>query len=207
VRWRALQALGKLDCSSLEDKIVALLKDESGQVRAEAARILGKTGKKEFLSVLVPLLDDEGVEVKSQAIEALGEIKDVDEASLNKFISFLKDANDGIRMNAAMALGKCRYLPALPHLIGALKDAHHSVRGISAWSLGNLGDEKALEPLIEALGDDGEHVRIFAYQAIASFGSKAISVVNENIPTAEPDLKTFLEKLSEDILEGDMDQE
>jgi HEAT repeat protein len=102
-------------------------------------------------------------------------------------------------MHAAMALGKCRHLPALSHLTRALQDPSHNVRGLSAWSLGNLGDEEAIDPLIDALGDDGESVRIYAFQALSAFGQRALPALEEARTTKSASITPLVETLLEDL--------
>jgi HEAT repeat protein len=114
-------------------------------------------------------------------------------------VTLLQDSDSRIRMHAAMALGKCRYLPALSDLTQALQDANHNVRGLSAWSLGNLGDEEAIDPLIDALEDEGEFVRIYAYQALSAFGQKALAALRRASTRKGESIRPLVERLLEEI--------
>jgi len=203
VRWRAAQAIGKLDLPTPSEKILPLLRDSSAQVRAEAATILGRSGLKEHVRALSPLLEDPDLQVRYKTIEALGEIREVDGHTLDRIVAFLDDPQGSIRMHAALALGKCRHPAAAPALIRRLKDPLHTVRGPAAWSLGELREEIALQPLVQALQDEGEFVRIYVYQAISAFGKKAIPVLEKELAGAGS--RALIERLLDDILEGDVD--
>jgi len=200
VRWRVLQSMGKLGPSHLPDDFPALLKDESSLVRAEAAKVLGLTADKAHAHGLLQLFDDEDLQVRCRAIEAIGELGADDESFMSRVLLLLQDEDTGIRMQAALALGTCRYLPALPNLLVSLEDRSPNVRGFAAWAVGNLGHEQAIEPLVRALDDAGEHVRIYAYQAIASFGKKALLELEKALARCDGASKLLVESLIEDVL-------
>jgi HEAT repeat protein len=204
IRWRTLQSIGKLGAQGKAGEVLGLLKDESPLVRAEAAKVIGLSGETGHAPALSPLLEDQDLQVRCRTIEALGELGEPGKDLLERILTLLQEEDKGIRMHAAMALGKCRYVPALPQLTHhALQDPSHNVRGLSAWSLGNLGDERAIDPLIDALGDDGESVRIYAYQALSSFGNKALPALKSAQAAKGESIRPHVERLLEDLsLEG-----
>lgn len=202
VRWRGIQAIGKFDLRDPPARILPLLGDPSPQVRAEAVTVLGHWRRKEDVEVLSPLLEDPDPQVRYRTLEALGEIREVGEPLLDRIVSLLEDPNGSIRMHAVLALGKCRYRTAVPFLIRRLKDPLHTVRGPAAWSLGELRDDSALRALVELLHDEGEFVRIYVYQAIASFGKRALPVLKETLAAGSPGSGVLLERLLDEILEG-----
>lgn len=66
-------------------------------------------------------------------------------------IDMLKDKNEDVRVNVAIALGKIGDPRAVEPLIIVLKDEDEEVRGPAAIALGNIKDTRAVEPLIAAL--------------------------------------------------------
>ncbi|MEW6440767.1 MAG: HEAT repeat domain-containing protein [bacterium] len=203
VRWRAVQAIGKLDLASPPAALSGLLQDESAAVRAEALAALGRYGRAEYVDAFARLLDDPDLQVRYKAIEALGDIGTVPDLVLGRVLFFLEDANSSLRMHAALTLGKCRYRPAAPALVRRLADPQPTVRGPAAWALGRLRDDTALLPLIHSLQDEGEFVRIYVYQALVDFGKRAIPLLERAIPNADPGQRQLLERLIEEIREGE----
>lgn len=199
VRWRSVQALSRMELPRKPRGVCRLLKDEASRVRAAAATVLGRWGGEDAIPDLSSLLSDPDQEVRYRTIEALGEIRKLDHALLEQIASLLNDPDSNIRMHAALTLGKCRYRPAAGLLADRLSDPHHTVRGPAAWSLGEIGDESTLAALFEALADEGEYVRIYAYQAIAAFGRRALPVLEASLPEAPPSLRPILERLREDL--------
>ncbi len=199
VRWRSVQALSRMELPRKPRKVSLLLKDEAPRVRAAAATVLGRWGGEDEIPDLCSLLNDPDQEVRYRTIEALGEIRKLDRDLLERIASLLKDPDSNIRMHAALALGKCKYSPAAGLLAERLGDPHHTVRGPAAWSLGEIGDESTLAALFGALADEGEYVRIYAYQAIAAFGQRALPVLEASLQEAPPSLRPVLERLREDL--------
>ncbi|MBU1261928.1 HEAT repeat domain-containing protein [bacterium] len=70
---------------------------------------------------------------------------------VNELIQKLKDGNSGVRMNAALELGKIKDTRAVEPLIATLKDKDPVVRMNAAWALGYIEDTRAVEPLIATL--------------------------------------------------------
>lgn len=202
VRWRSVQALSRMELPRKPRGVSPLLKDKTPRVRAAAATVLGRWGDEAAIPDLFSLLNDPDQEVRYRTIEALGEIRKLDHNLLERITSLLEDPDSNIRMHAALVLGKCKYGPAAGLLTDRLKDPHHTVRGPAAWSLGEIGDESALAALFGALADEGEYVRIYAYQAIAAFGQRALHALDASLTNAPPSLRPILERLRED-LEGE----
>lgn len=68
-------------------------------------------------------------------------------STLETLLEKLSDDNEGIRWNAAEALGRLGDLRAVDPLIDTLWDDDARVRKKAAWALGLLGDPRALPPL------------------------------------------------------------
>src|SRR5438445_813816 len=89
-----------------------------------------------------------------------------DPAVVRALSAALRDEDQDIRQEAALALGILNGTEAVPALINTLKDPDASVRGAAATALGKIGtaeDGKALIPLIS---DESAQVRNRVMQAV-----------------------------------------
>ncbi len=209
VRWRALQSLGKIGGAGMGEEVLPCLEDESPTVRAEAARLIGTLRDPEYLHPLSRLLADENLQVRCNTIEAVGEIGSAGEDLLETITRLLEHEESGIRIQATVTLGKCRFQPAFSSLLKNLQDPHQAVRGLSAWALGRLGNQEAVEALITALGDSGESVRIYAYQALLAFGNRALPALERAAASAarSSSFTPYVERLLDEIAESGEDHE
>jgi len=102
---------------AVADNLIPYLKDEDGEIRAQAARWLGDVRYVKSAAELIPLLKDENPRVKFFAAEALGRI--AHEGAFDGLVEVLQtndDADAYIRHAAALALariGKAEKLMAL----------------------------------------------------------------------------------------------
>lgn len=103
--------------AAVADNLIPYLKDEDGEIRAQAARWLGDVRYAKAATELIPLLKDENPRVKFFAAEALGRVPH--EPAFDALIELLQTNNDSdeyIRHAAALALariGKADKLMAL----------------------------------------------------------------------------------------------
>ena len=98
---------------------------------------------------------DQGIGPSPSLIELLE--MDEDEFKAKFRNSPVKRAKwEGIRRNAAVALGNAGDAAAIPALVQALSDGSPLVRGHAAWALGRLGGEVAEEALREQLVVEGD---------------------------------------------------
>ena len=67
---------------------------------------------------------------------------------ITPLIIALKDDNEGVRREAAYALGNIKDIRAVEPLIGALKDYDFGVLEAATHALGNIKDTRAIEPLL-----------------------------------------------------------
>jgi len=94
---------------------------------------------------------------------------------------------EGLKRNAAVAMGNRgdkRYLPALSQ---ALCDADPTVRGHAAWALGRIGNEAAVEVLESALGDEEHPVTrgeiTASLQVLRDVGGQKQNQAQADLPT------------------------
>lgn len=167
-------------CSKNErlELLIQELQDEDADVRMKAAEELGKIKDVSALEPLINALKDEHGGVGNSAAWALGEIKN--ERAFEPLIGEIW-VDQLIKWNAAMALVKITYEPAIDSLIDVLKfgnqtaswEANLAARWRAALTLGHMKDGRAVEPLIAALNND--NCRFFAALVLGEIGdSRAI---------------------------------
>jgi HEAT repeat protein len=86
------------------DQSIKDLRDESWQIRWNAAGALGDTGDPRAVEPLAAALKDENSYVRATAATALGAINDP--RVIDPLIGALKDESHGVRKNAALSLKK-----------------------------------------------------------------------------------------------------
>jgi bilin biosynthesis protein len=167
VRGSAVGALAKMG----EASVPALLSILADPIRPEstkghAAWALGFIGA-EAAPFLESAIRSDSIDVRCAAVGAIANLaQQGDERAVQLLIATLSDVDPNVRSEAASAIGKMAYLPALPNLITALGDPDGEVRRTAAVSLGKLGDRSAIPALEVLLTDDLEPVRVLAKLAI-----------------------------------------
>ena len=182
--------------------LAAALKDQSVEVRRQAAVTLSQMRSAHALDALIAATTDADKEVRQFAVQAISRhksdavtkalvraLKDTD-AGVRKaamhgvsrqrdpqyidvFVEALKDADPEVRQHAAHALAQYRDTRAVPGLIIALKDANPEVRQQAAHALGQLGDVRAIDPLVAAMKDANAEVREHVVHALGRIGRSA----------------------------------
>ena len=91
------------------------------------------------------------------------------ESAIDGLIVALRDPDEGVRAQAAAALGRIGNPRAVPALLNSITDTVE-VRRCVVKALGQIGDRAALPALVAALKDDDARVRRYAGRAIAAIG-------------------------------------
>ena len=81
-------------------------------------------------------------------------------------VELLEHPARDLRVDAAMALGKARWRPAVPPLIERLRDPHPWVVAWAADALGKIGDKRAVPALSAVLERADATARVYAAQAL-----------------------------------------
>lgn len=162
----ALARMGKASVPALLEILADPIRSES--TKGHAAWALGFIGA-EAAPFLEDAIKSDSIDVRCAAVGAIAHLaqEQGDERAAQLLIDTLGDTDANVRSEAASAIGKMAYLPALGHLIIALRDPDGEVRRTAAVSLGKLGDRSAIPPLQVALTDELEPVRILAKLAIS----------------------------------------
>lgn len=167
VRGSAVGALAKMGEASVP-ALLSILADpiRSESTKGHAAWAIGFIGA-EAAPFLESAIRSDSIDVRCAAVGAIANLaQQGDERAVQLLIATLSDVDPNVRSEAASAIGKMAYLPALPNLITALGDPDGEVRRTAAVSLGKLGDRSAIPALEVLLTDDLEPVRVLAKLAI-----------------------------------------
>jgi len=81
------------------------------------------------------------------------------EGAVDALVGALKDADAGVRRQAAAALGEIGNARAVTGLIEALKDADADVRAHALSALGEIGDRRAAGAIATLLKDSSPSIR------------------------------------------------
>ena len=194
-RRDAAAELGRSRRREAVTPLAALVRDPDQKVRLEVVRALRELRDLSAVPAVITSLSDGDTQIREEAIGALVEmytdrersnpvgrflelfsdeydrssvapITGVDPAVVRALSAALRDEDQDIRQEAALALGILNGTEAVPALINTLKDPDASVRGAAATALGKIGtaeDGKALIPLIS---DESAQVRNRVMQAV-----------------------------------------
>ena len=173
VRAQAALSLGRLEATDAVAALgAALQKDESLEVRCNAAYALGLIKGDAVLPHLIAASRDASPAVRKQAADALGETFHA--GALAPLCALLKDPDDEVREEAAHGLqwiagfGEVRDTVIFAPLCEALGDSSVKVRENAIGALGSLRDKRAMPLIEEFLKDEESGIRCAALEAIAS---------------------------------------
>lgn len=133
------------------DELIAKLKGNDPQIRAQAARQLGERADTRAVEPLIAALDDPDYIVRYMVPSILGKLGDV--RVIKPLIGVLRDDEINIRNGGRLALknfGK----EAVPDLLEALQDPDPNLRYTIIDLLGEIRDSRALPVLNEITQND-----------------------------------------------------
>lgn len=112
-------------------------------------------------------LRHELLDTHPRAMRCLRDLRDqpIDEAG-DGLVELLEHPARDLRVDAAMALGKARWRPAVPPLIERLQHPHPWVVAWAADALGKIGDKRAVPALSAVLESADATARVYAAQAL-----------------------------------------
>lgn len=203
---RALGLMGPVAKPAIPT-LMAVVENESENVgyRCSAAKALGQLKFADAVPVLTKILRQRGElrrigkdsHMRGAAANALGLMGDKAMPAISVLVATLKDGSEtpGVRSEAAEALGRLKYEPAVPALIKMLEEKDlrwgkhmaSDLRKSVVRALGYMGPQgkTAVPTLIETLKDDEAYIRKCAADALGSMGPQA--------KAAGPALKEALE--------------
>jgi HEAT repeat protein len=138
VRRAAVGALGfaSADDPAMLDALLAALRDNTWQVREEAATTLGKLRAVATRSSLIDALGDAYWQVRLRSARALGQLRDAQAAPA--VATLLGHTISNLRKEAALALGEMGSPGSLPALRDALDDRDPEVRKAVRIAIGQI---------------------------------------------------------------------
>jgi HEAT repeat protein/phage terminase Nu1 subunit (DNA packaging protein) len=154
VRRQAIEVLGKIGTSQVEDILIAVLNHKDSFVAWSAAEALGQIGNPEIFNVLTSALNHEDRNLKDQAAGVLGQIGSPQ--AVAALISVLDHKDASVRALAAMNLGIIRDSYAVTALILTLSDDNKDVKFQAGVALARMGNSQAVPVLVSVLKDQDE---------------------------------------------------
>jgi HEAT repeat protein len=148
--------------------LIAGLRDDIAQVRAEAAASLGALGDAAATAALVARLGDGDAAVRQAAAIALGSIGGAD--AFAPLAAALKDGPADLRFQAATSLVEVDAARAYDPLVAALDDRDPQVLAAIALALGAIGDGRAAGHLVRLVEHGDPGVRFDAAYGLAQLG-------------------------------------
>jgi cyclophilin family peptidyl-prolyl cis-trans isomerase/HEAT repeat protein len=117
-----------------------------------------------------------------------------DERKGSEMLTYLTNANEKYRYEAALAYGSIMDTTYTNPLIGLLSDPIYEVRNASVYSLGQMGDIKAIVNLVNLIQKETQdEVRASIYEALGKIGGKRIQKSqNENDAVLDKIIELFL---------------
>jgi len=153
------------DNAPVIEALLAVLSDESPEVRKGASIALGYAHSDAATEALVKMLKDPSAEVRQAAAKGLAAAKD-DRAVMPLFV-LLTHENPHERLAAVTALGKIQDATAVEPLVRRLQDESPAVRAAAAQALGKIQDPRAVEPLLACLEEKNLGVRRKVVEALS----------------------------------------
>jgi len=160
----AVRALSNMVDVTMVELLVSALDKPKQYLPARVAQVLVNFGMAATPG-LMEAYSFSGPKKKQYIIEILAQISD--DRSMQVLLAALEDTEDGVRVQAALALGRMGLPQGIEPLIKALGDESPKVRARAAKALGMLKAEVAATALQEAAMDNDWLVRGNAQEALA----------------------------------------
>ncbi len=180
---------------TFDNRVLRLLKQPDGKVRAAIIASLPGTRKKEFLKPIKEALSDADPDVRIAGIWALADYKD--SKILNQSFDMLRDPVERVRIAAAGALAMFGNPDKLNNFTELLKDGNEviEVKKSAIIGLSKSDQNKAVDILVELI-DGNEELKEEAINALAVKPSKkALTRIIENMKDASPVLRDKIMKV------------
>ncbi len=157
--------------------MIALLRDQSPEIRRTAAESLGKIGDRSAVGFVLPLADDSDPAVRAAAVQALGRLASrPTQEVIVALARSLEDPVDAIKLTASMAIGEVEPDPAqLKPVANLLHSPDSKVRRAAVHALLQVDAGDKLPELVVALRDVDTDVRQGAVAALGESGRPAMT--------------------------------
>ncbi len=176
VRRQLVSVFGRRRYQPALSRLLPLIKDEDGHVRASVATALGHIGDKSAIMPLFDLLDDPYPDVRSAAVQALTEMASGNGETgemIGRFISSAIDTSEErVTENFLLVLGSLADEALIPLFARFLKDPRSKIRRAALSGLGSLDTESGLEMILKALTDEDPDIRFEAVRHLGRSGNE-----------------------------------
>jgi len=142
----ALAKIGEASVPPLLEILASPDKPESTKgLAAWALAFIGTRAKEQLYAAF----DSEVAAVRSAVVGAIAQVaeEEPEARAFELLVNSLSDRAENVRSEAASALGKLAYQPALPNLVELLHHPDGESRKAAALALMKMGDRAALDPL------------------------------------------------------------
>lgn len=177
---------------TFDNRVLKLLKQSDGKVRAAVIASLPGTRKKFFTKYIGEGLSDADPEVRIASIWALSDYEET--KMLNQSLNMLRDPVERVRIAAAEALGRFASPDKLSSFSELLKDENEviEVKKSAITGLCNSDQNRAVDILIEVINDN----KILENETITALASKTskkvLTRIIENMKESSPVLRDKL---------------
>lgn len=151
--------------------LVTALKDQSADVRRQAASTFADLRSPQALDALIAATTDADKEVREFAVLAISRHRS--DAVTRALVRALKDSDAEVRRAAIHGVARLRDPKYIDVFVDALKNGDPDVRKLAAYALGQIGDARAVDPLVAALKDTEDEVREIVVHALGQIGRRA----------------------------------
>lgn len=144
-KWKALDALGSLQCASVEEKVKNFVVPQA-ELRASALKLVGDKEVEKYLPVFDRSSHDQSWVVRTAVAESCSRLSFDSAMPLLKHL--VRDPDSAVRLAAIESLGQ--FLPRTEELLlSYLQSSDSPERAVAAEALGKAKDPKYLSALIE----------------------------------------------------------
>ncbi|MCF7929423.1 MAG: HEAT repeat domain-containing protein [Spirochaetales bacterium] len=183
------------DGKLFQKRVLDLMNNDDGKVKAALISAVPATGNKEFLKPIREAVGDADPEVRRAAVWALLEYGD--QRSVKGSVDLLRDPVERVRIEAARALGSKGKPSILNNFSEILSDPNEveSVKLAALEGLSASKEKKSVDLLVEQLKDRGEELTEQTIEALSAKSDKdLVKPLVTHLKDAEPELR---DKISE----------
>ncbi|MFP4179833.1 MAG: HEAT repeat domain-containing protein [Spirochaetaceae bacterium] len=176
-----------------QKRVLELLEQSDGKVRAALISAVPATGVKEFLKPIREAVKDADPEVRRASVWALLEYGD--QKSIKESTDLLRDPVERVRIESARALGSKGKPAILDHFQSVLADENEveSVKHAALEGLAESGETKSVDILVEQLRDRAEELAEPTITALAKKSDqKLVKTLIGHLKDAGPELRDYI---------------
>lgn len=170
VRWRAIEAIGKIKDLSARSAVEAKLSDPDLTVRMFAISTLAMLGDRSSIPALAKMLTSKTPKIRKNTIRSLRRLGGKEAAAAVR--SKLSDRSKYIRAMAAEVAADFKDKDSVPDLLRLLSDRSALVRVAAIYALGEVGSVSEAAAVKAQLNDKNFWVQQEARKAVAKLEKK-----------------------------------